>query len=173
MNFFSKDFVMGYFSRNKKYFIISLAIFGAGFFLGAFVNFLIVGTSYGEISTLFRASDNVTLNDLLIDSGELFFNNLRVDLLTILSGFLFSVFSVLIFFFNAILIALPFGEDFTFAFIGILPHGIFEYSASVVSLAAEFLITRIELDVIGAFKDNAKSVRDVISESKIKIYDIL
>ena len=74
---------------------------------------------------------------------------------------------------NAFMIGMPFGQDFLFAFFSIVPHGIFEYTASLFALVGAFLFTIIEIDIIKSFRDKDNSVSDVIAEDKIKFKDIL
>lgn len=173
MEIFSKDFFKGYFSRNKKYFLISLSIFAVGFILGAGINFLATGSHYGELSEGFRNMTGITVSDFGLDGLELFMRNIEVDIITIVGGLFFSIISLFVFFVNAFSIAMPFGSDFTFAFVGVVPHGIFEYFASVIALVAAFLITKVELDLIKALKDKDLTLHDVLSDSKPKILDIV
>ena len=173
MEMFSKDFFKGYFSRNKKYFLISLSIFAFCFIFGAVVNFIAVGSHYGELSAGLRNMSGITVSDFGMDGLELFLHNIKVDIITIIGGLFFSIISLIVFFVNAFSIATPFGSDFTFAFVGIVPHGIFEYFASVIALVAAFLITRVEINLIKSLRDKELTVRDVLSDSRPEILDIV
>lgn len=174
MDLFSKDFIKGYFTRNKKLLLISLAIFLIAFLLGAIVSFIKTGSNHGIVSSgLLSGQIRIPLNEMLMDGWLLFLHNFTVDLATLILGVLFSVISVILFVFNAFSIGMPFGEDFLFAFFTIVPHSIIEYSASLFALVGAFLITSIEIDIIKSFRDKDKSVGEVIAESNVKLKDIL
>ena len=98
----------------------------------------------------------------------LFIHNLSVDLIILIGGFLFSIISLVLVIFNAVAIGIPFGGDFYFASLSIIPHFIFEYlGGSVFSLTGAFLITKMEIDII-----KKRSVKEAVSDSYI-LKDIL
>jgi uncharacterized membrane protein SpoIIM required for sporulation len=174
MDFFSKDFIKDYFRRNRKLFLISLIIFIISFLIGVLASLAITGNNHGLISNaIFSGKSNISLDNLFVDTSELFFHNLYVDILTLIFGLLFSIVSLGLFCMNAFLIGMPFGQDFLFAFFSIVPHSIFEYTASLFALVGAFLFTTIEIDIIKSFWDKNKSVGDVIAEDRIKLKDIL
>ena len=174
MEILSKSYIKEYFKRNKKLFLISLLFFIISFLLGVLVSFIMTGNNHGLISSaIFNGKHKITLDSLLVDSLGLFIHNFSVDLGTLILGLLFSIVSLILVCMNAFMIGMPFGQDFLFAFFSIVPHGIFEYTASLFALVGAFLFTIIEIDIIKSFRDKDKSVSDVIAEDKIKFKDIL
>ena len=102
----------------------------------------------------------------------LFKNNLRANLMIILSGFLFSVISVLSIILNGMLIGFTYTMVSPLQFVaGIVPHGIFELSAVILALTASFIATKFEIKmIIALFKHNAK---EEFNNSRIYLSDIL
>lgn len=174
MDFLSKEFIKGYFKRNKKLFLISLILFVIAFLAGVLVSFTMTGNNHGLISNaLFSGKSSISLENLMVDTSELFFHNLYIDIITLISGLLFSIVSLGLFCVNAFMIGMPFGQDFLFAFFSIVPHSIFEYTASLFALVGAFLFTIVEIDIIKSFSYKDISIGDVISEDMIKLKDIL
>ncbi len=164
MEVFSKDYIKGYFSRNKKLILIALAILLIFFFMGVIVSNIGAGDNYGSITKAFSQSNkSISFSDVKGDAIGLFTHNLVADLLIFICGILFSVFSVLIVIYNAFTIGVPFGADMYFAIVSILPHFIFEYvGGSVFALTGAFLITKLEINII-----KKRSIKEVISDSYI------
>ena len=152
MKVFSKDYIKGYFSRNKKLILIALAILLIFFFMGVIVSNIGAGDNYGSITKAFSQSNK-----------SISFSDVKGDALIFICGILFSVFSVLIVIYNAFTIGVPFGADMYFAIVSILPHFIFEYvGGSVFALTGAFLITKLEINII-----KKRSIKEVISDSYI------
>lgn len=165
----TKEFIKGYFSRNKKLILIALAIFLVFFVIGIIIGNLQVGENYGAITKAMSQS-NKTLDFSDVGGGAigLFTHNLSVDLIIVITGILFSVISLLMIIFNAIAIGIPFGSDFYFASLSIIPHFIFEYlGGSTFALTGAFLITKLEISAI-----KQRSIKEVIADSYI-LKDIL
>lgn len=164
MEVFSKDYIKGYFSRNKKLILIALAILLIFFFMGVIVSNIGAGDNYGSITKAFSQSNkSISFSDVKGDAIGLFAHNLVADLIIFICGILFSVFSVLIVIYNAFTIGVPFGADMYFALVSILPHFIFEYvGGSVFALTGAFLITKLEINII-----KKRSIKKVISDSYI------
>ena len=163
----------GFLKRNKKFLIIALLIFLVAAVLAAIVAYNTVGVNYGVITeTIVNASQNNQSSafnpDVGLDTADLFLHNLGSDLLVIVGGVFFSIISLVLVVYNAVLIGLPFGADFTFAALSILPHGVIEYSATVIALAAAFNITKLEILII-----KNRKFREVIDENKILLKDTL
>lgn len=166
---FTKEYIKGYFSRNKKLILIALAIFLVFFVIGIIVGNIQIGDNYGAI-TKEMSKSNVSIPFAEVSGGAigLFIHNLSVDLIIFIAGFLFSIISLLVVIFNAVAIGLPFGGDFYFASLSIIPHFIFEYlGGSIFSLTGAFLITKMEIDII-----KKRSVKEAVSDSYI-LKDIL
>lgn len=161
----------GFLKRNKKIILIALIIFLIFAFAGMIISNVLIGDDAGQISkALFNLPKNSTTQniDVSVSSLDIFIHNLTVNVIIIIGGALFSVISVLITVFNAFSIGSPFGTDLTFAVTSILPHSIFEYFATVISLAAAFLITKLEIKMI-----RTRSFRGVLKDSKTELKDIL
>ena len=117
-----------------------------------------------------QKNQNISTNtgDLQLSSIELFFHNLTADFIIILGGILFSIISLIVTVFNGFGIGGPFGVDTMFACASILPHGIIEYTATSLSLAAAFLLTKLEIMMI-----KNRSIKETINENKVILKDIL
>lgn len=162
-----------FFKRNRNVLLISLALFLICAIGCAIYAHIAIGDKYGMISQrLYEMKANGTLmtdNKMpRLNTLDLYLHNLGADMVVILGGLLFSVFSVLIVIFNAATIAMPFGTDFTYAVVTILPHGIIEYAALVFSLACAFNITKLEIKMI-----KNRSFRNTLNEHKRELKDIL
>ena len=161
----------GFFKRNKKIIIISFVIFIVFALIGGVVSGVLTGENGGRITkAMMELPKNGTnpVTDFSVSSAELFIHNLTVSIMIIIGGLLFSIISVIITVFNAFSIGAPFGSDFTFAALSILPHSVFEYSATSLSLAVAFLITKLEIKMI-----KERSFMPILRESRTELKDIL
>lgn len=161
---FTKEYIKGYFSRNKKIILIVLAIFLIFFVIGIIEGNIQAGDNYGLITKQMSNSDvSIPFTEVSGGAIGLFIHNLSVDLIILIGGFLFSIISLVLVIFNAVAIGIPFGGDFYFASLSIIPHFIFEYlGGSVFSLTGAFLITKMEIDII-----KKRSVKEAVSDSYI------
>ncbi len=161
----------GFFKRNKKIIIISFVIFILFALAGMIVSNMVVGDQVGKISkAMMEMPKNGTGANLDIGMSflDLFINNFSVSVIIIAGGILFSIISFLVTVFNAFSIGAPFGSDPVFALVSILPHSIFEYSATTLSLAVAFLITKLEIKMI-----RQRSFMGTLRESETELKDIL
>jgi uncharacterized membrane protein SpoIIM required for sporulation len=166
----------GFIKRNRKVLLISLAIFVVFAVASALAGFFMIGDDYGAITNAINevSSENggamESSEDILMrnETLEFFVHNLSSDLIVVVGGLLFSVISVIVAAYNAVCIGYPFGMDFTFAAVSILPHGIIEYASTVIALAAAFNITKLEIEMI-----RKRSIRDVLSRRRAELKDIL
>lgn len=160
----------GFFKRNKKIIIISFVIFILFALAGMIVSNMIVGDQVGKISKAMMEmpKNGIGANlDIGMSSLDLFIHNFSVSVIIIAGGILFSVISFLVTVFNAFSIGTPFGSDPVFALVSILPHSIFEYSATTLSLAVAFLITKLEIKMI-----RQRSFMGTLRESETELKDI-
>ena len=153
--------------------LISLAIFMIFAVGGAVFGFISIGDDYGMISKSIyemKANGTLSFNETAADLNtfDLFLHNLTSDLIVIAGGLLFSLISVFAVIFNAASIGAPFGMDLNYFAVTILPHGIIEYSATVIALACAFSITKLEIRMI-----KQRSFKSVLSESNRELKDIL
>ena len=161
----------GFFKRNKKIIIISFVIFILFALAGMIVSNMVVGDQVGKISkAMMEMPKNGTGANLDIgmSSLDLFIHNFSVSVIIIVGGILFSIISFLVTVFNAFSIGAPFGSDPVFALVSILPHSMFEYSATTLSLAVAFLITKLEIKMI-----RQRSFMGTLRESETELKDIL
>lgn len=164
-----KEYLKGYISRNKKLFIISLAILVISAVIGVFISDFISRYMIELLKEIVNSYPQSTVTE---EALHLFNNNLRVYILIMLGGFLFSVFSI----FSLIVNGLILGYTFTLMnplqfVVGIFPHGIFELTAICMSLMGAFIITKIEINVIRALfrhefvseiRNSVKMAKDVL-----------
>ena len=69
MKVFSKDYIKGYFSRNKKLILIALAILLIFFFMGVIVSNIGAGDNYGSITKAFSQSNkSISFSDVKVAS---------------------------------------------------------------------------------------------------------
>lgn len=161
----------GFFKRNKKIIIISFVIFILFALAGMIVSNMVVGDQVGKISkAMMEMPKNGTGANLDIGMSflDLFIHNFSVSVIIIAGGILFSIISFLVTVFNAFSIGAPFGSDQVFALVSILPHSMFEYSATTLSLAVAFLITKLEIKMI-----RQRSFMGTLRESETELKDIL
>ena len=165
----------GFFKRNKKIIIVAVVIMLLSAVAGCAISSIYAGDDLkGKVSEgLFEVSHNKTNDvksgdDVNINAIELFIHNITANLIVIVLGLFFSIFSVLITVFNGISIGSIFGVDWTFACVSVLPHAIIEYFAGAIALAAAFLVTKLEIKAI-----KNRSIRSTLAESKVELNDLL
>lgn len=165
----------GFFKRNKKIIIISILIMLLSAVAGCVIASIYTDDDYkGKITEGFHEiaqnnTGNVSdIGDVSVNPLELFVHNLTADLIVIVLGLVFSIFSVLLSVFNGFSIGSIFGVDFTYACVSVLPHAIIEYLAGAIALAAAFLITKLEIKAI-----KNRNIRDTLAESKVELNDLL
>ena len=167
---FTKEFIKGYFSRNKNFLILSLIILVLSIILGVlFSNFIktYVLEILKNIAETMPKDGNVSKTFTMI-----FLNNIRVNFIIVLFGLILSIISVLITIFNGLILGFMYTVVSPIVFVvGIFPHGVFELSAFIISLACAFLVTKLEINII---KSVSKfKVKEEIKNSEILIKDIL
>ena len=165
----------GFFKRNRTIIIVAIVIMFLSALAGCAVSSIYADDNHkGKITEgLFEVAQNKTGNltgteDIGINPLELFVHNLTADLIAIVLGLVFSIFSVLLTVFNGFSIGSIFGMDLTFAFVSVLPHAIIEYLAGALALSAAFLITKLEIKAI-----KNRDIRGTLAESKVEINDLL
>jgi len=164
MKLFTKEFIKGYFSRNKKLILISLVILLVFVIIGAIAGNIFAGEKYGMFSKMMSETNkSISYSDIAGDAVGLFTHNLFVDLMVFIGGILFSIISLILVIFNAVAIGAPFGGDLYFSMVSIFPHFIFEYmGGSVFALTGAFLITKLEISAI-----KKRSVKEAFLDSYV------
>ena len=154
-------FFTGGFSRMLKMTAIAFAVLMVIGFIGAFA-FPDTAQSFLSRFTDSMQSAGVTVSDGRINPLALFFNNLRATFYTLLYGLIpFIYLPTLALGTNAILLGVVAagifqnGMSAAYFFVGILPHGIFELPALVVSIALGLYLCS---KITGALRQKSKGV---------------
>lgn len=150
MKFIDKEF----FNQNKKLLLIAFIIVFGSLIVGSLIGYFEAGDSYGQMSQMieFANENNIPSpinNTATGTSGlEYFIHNFSIDIMTMLGGFLLSIFSVINVLQSSFIAGQFIGQDFIFGLVATLPHGIIEYLATVFALTIAFIITRAEIRLI-------------------------
>lgn len=167
---FGKRYLKEYFSRNKVYILISIFILIASAVLGVIFSDIIKEFVIEILENIVLSMpENPTVYN---EATFLFQNNIRANIIIMLGGLFFSIFSILAIIMNGLIIGFTYTLVTPLQFIvGILPHGIFELPATVLSLVGAFLITKLEINLLDAlFK---KQLKEEIGKSNEIIKDIV
>ncbi|MBE6485799.1 MAG: stage II sporulation protein M [Methanosphaera stadtmanae] len=167
---FGKRYLKEYFSRNKVYILISVFILIASAVLGVIFSDIIKEFVIEILENIVLSMpENPTVYN---EATFLFQNNIRANIIIMLGGLFFSIFSILAIIMNGLIIGFTYTIVTPLQFIvGILPHGIFELPATVLSLVGAFLITKLEINLLDAlFK---KQLKEEIGKSNEIIKDIV
>lgn len=166
----SLNYLKEYLSRNKSLIIVSAFIL----LFSAILGVVFSSSIKTFVLEIFKQMiSQIPLNDGFTAQAWFFFqNNMRANLVIILFGFLFSVFSIMSIVLNGLIIGFTYTMVSPIQFVaGIVPHGIFELSAVVLSLSGAFIATKFEVKLIRAlFKHNFK---EELSNSSLYIKDII
>ena len=150
MNFIDNEFL----NRNKKLLLIAFIIVFGSLIVGSIVGYFEAGDSYGEMSEMiaFGHEHNIKtdmgISENATSASEYFVHNFMVDIITMIGGILFSIFSVWNVLSSSFIAGHYIGQDFVFGLVSTLPHGIIEYMATVFALTIAFIITRREINII-------------------------
>lgn len=150
MNLIDKEF----FNRNKKLLLIALIIVFGSLIVGSLIGYFEAGDRYGQMSQMieFAHENNIPspINNTATDTSgiEYFIHNFLIDIMTMIGGFLFSIFSVINVLQSSFIAGQFIGQDFIFGLVSTLPHGIIEYLGTVFALTIAFIITRAEIRLI-------------------------
>ncbi len=166
MEIFTLDYLKGFFKRNKKLLIISFIIVIASLIIIAVCGRMLFG---GEAVAGVNKSAAANFSGFI----DLFINNFRSDAIVLLGGFVLSIFSLILTIFNCFVVGMLFGMDPYAAAVGILPHGIFEYAASIFALTGAFIITKLEIASFKALLSKDHTVKEVLNDNKNVIKDII
>ena len=167
---FGKRYLKEYISRNKVYILISFFILIASAVLGVVFSDIIKEFVIKILENiLLSMPENHTVYN---EATFLFQNNIRANIIIMLGGLLFSIFSILAIILNGLIIGFTYTLVTPIQFIvGILPHGIFELPATALSLVGAFLITKLEINLLDAlFK---KRLKEELIASNYIIKDIV
>jgi uncharacterized membrane protein SpoIIM required for sporulation len=150
MNLIDKEFL----NRNKKLLLIAFVIVFGSFIVGSIVGYFEAGDSYGEMSEMIafghehNIKTNMSFSENATSASEYFVHNFMIDIITMLGGILFSIFSVWNVLSSSFIAGHYIGQDFVFGLVSTLPHGIIEYIATVFALTIAFIITRREINIL-------------------------
>lgn len=165
---YNKNNLKEYFYRNRYYILLAVIILAIS---------IIIGYIYRDMfkQIMIELLKNMNISDTpSIAVGELFTNNLRVTLLIMLFGALFSIISTIILFINGIVIGfvsslVPLPVMLAY----VIPHGIFEIPATILAVVGAFLITKIEIDLIKGTLQKDKTFKGEIKNSSQLMKDVI
>ena len=158
----------GFFKRNRNLVILALIIFLISAIAGAGISYVKAGNQLNMISNALHSANVTNSPTSGLSAIDLFTHNLSVDLITVIGGLLFSTVSLVVTIFNGVSIGSLFGFDLTFACSSILPHGIFEYAATVLALCIAFRLTKVEIAIV-----KNRNFKDTLKEHKTDFKDAL
>lgn len=170
MEIFSLKYIREYLSRNRELIIISFALFVLSVIVGA-----VISDSIRQyVLEIFRIlANSIPKNATTFDQAiYLFTNNIRANIVIMLGGLIFSIISVFAIILNGLIVGFTATITKPAVFlVGIIPHGIFEIPAMILSLVGAFLITKMEINIIRSILDGR--LKDEIIKSEQTIKDIL
>lgn len=150
MKLIDKEFL----NRNEKLLLIAFIIVFGSLIVGSIIGYLEAGDSYGQMTEMINYAHEHNIpspvNDMAGDTSGLDYliHNFIIDLITMLGGILFSIFSVINVLQSSYIAGQFIGKDFLFGLVSTLPHGIIEYFGTVFALTIAFIITRAEIRII-------------------------
>ena len=150
MKLIDKEFL----NRNEKLLLIAFIIVFGSLIVGSIIGYLEAGDSYGQMTEMINYAHEHNIpspvNDMAGDTSGLDYliHNFIIDLITMLGGILFSIFSIWNVLSSSFIAGHFIGQDFLFGLVSTLPHGIIEYMATVFALTIAFIITRREINII-------------------------
>ena len=158
----SKDYFMNYCSQIKIYFLLALILLIVGFVIGWAFNGVLKPYLDEIIQDMLNSSPSN-----VIDFQSLFFNNLRVNILIILGGILFSIFSIFSLFINGVMIGyVATIVPFTKFLVYIVPHGIFEIPSFLLATTTAFMITHVIIRCIKGIFSKDLTMKGEFSKSR-------
>lgn len=167
---FEKEYVKGYFHRNKKIFIVSILIF---LILGSIGTMLNMDTMNIDHKSVAAAMNSNTNNDAFGDFVRLFIHNFIYDVSVIIGGLLLFIPALQLTFINATnMITLFVKGNPLMLLVGVIPHGIFEIPSSIFATAGALMLFLTEINVIKAIISRNK-ISDAINESETLIKDAI
>lgn len=167
---FEKEYVKGYFHRNKKIFIVSILIF---LILGSIGTMLNMDTMNIDHKSVAAAMNSNTNNDAFGDFVRLFIHNFIYDVSVIIGGLLLFIPALQLTFINATnMITLFVKGNPLMLLVGVIPHGIFEIPSSIFATAGALMLFLTEINIIKAIISRNK-ISDAINESEILIKDAI
>ncbi len=166
--YFTGQYLRGYISRIKYFVLIAVIIFAISIACGNIFNELFKPLAMKIIKNMIQSAPAK-------ETGMSFFiNNIKVMILLCLGGITFSIPSLIVLFVNGLLIGYVSALVPTNSFLLlILPHGIFELSAVVLSCSAGLMLTYVIVKLITGIISSFVTVHEEWIESKIIIKDII
>lgn len=157
-----KEYTVEFYHRNKYHVLLSLTIF---------VTFLILSYFYPSFfnSLMSPAMNNmregVSNGTITLDTVALFENNFSVALNIYTAGLLFSIPSLYLLIYNALLVGFTGAHLELLHFLAYtLPHGIFELSGIIIAGAASLRLTQGLLTLVKGFITSSDDRKLIISK---------
>lgn len=158
----SKNHIIEYVSRMKYYVILSLIIFVIFLILGYFFAGTFQSIVFPSVQGL---NEGVQQGTVKLETISLFINNFTVAMNIVLGGLYFSITSMYLLIFNALVIGyVACTTDLIYFLSFTLPHGIIELSAIILAGAAGFRITHAIFILISGIKINKENRSDIFVE---------
>ena len=157
----SKDYFMIYCSQIKKYFLLALLLLVIGFLVG----WAFSGVLKPYMTSIIHNMPNASTSNVN-EFQQILFNNVKVNILIILGGILFSIFSV----FNIVLNGFLIGYVASIAPLAhfvllVVPHSIFEIPAMLLACSTAFMITHVIVRCIRGIFSKDLTLRKEFSKS--------
>lgn len=158
----SKNRIIKFLSRMKYYVILSLILF---------IIFLILGYVYAGIfqsivlPSVQGLNDGVQQGTVKLETLSLFINNFSVALNIVFGGLYFSIMSLYLLIFNALVIGyVACTTDLVYFLSFTLPHGIIELFAIILAGATGFRVTHAIFVLINGIKINQENRNEIFVE---------
>jgi len=157
-----KRYALEFYNRNKYHVLLSLVIFVTFLILSYFYPSFFNNLMHPAMTNMRKGVSNGTI---ILDHTALFTNNFSVALNIYTSGIFFSIQSVYILIYNALLVGYTGAHMKFLSFIAYtLPHGIFELTGIIISGAASLRLTQAILTLIKGFVVKSDDRKNTISQ---------
>ncbi|RAP51631.1 MAG: hypothetical protein BZ133_02610 [Methanosphaera sp. SHI613] len=167
---YSKENIRNYFHRNRNYILLVIIIFIAAVLAG----YVFKDAFKDMVMESIRNMINNIQGDTFSITISIFLNNLKVAMIIILLGFLFSIFSFLILFTNGVVIGFMFSlVPAPLMLIYTIPHGIFEIPQLILTVVCSMLVTKLEINLIKGVLQKDKTFKGELRNSSTIIKDII
>lgn len=171
---FEKDYVKGYFHRNKKIFLLAIILFLLLGSIGTIIEPDPLGFDVKNVSENVQTDKNADPENYSFEGFILLFiHNFINDLTAVLGGLFLFIPTLYITFINATnMVAIFVKWPPLLILLGVLPHGIFEIPSSIFGIAGGLMLFKLEINVIKAIiKSNG--VRKAINDSQTLVKDAI
>lgn len=173
---FDKNYLKGYFHRNKKIFLVSILLFIILGSIGTLTNSDTMGIEFhksleGDMQKNVDSESDYETS--FIGFLALFIHNFINDFSSIIGGLFLFIPTLYISFINATnMITLFVKGDPLLILVAVMPHGIFEIPSGIFAMAGGLMLFITEINVIKAILTR-NSVKEAINDSDKLIKDAI